>query len=193
VLWAPELGTVLQVGSHKSGVEGQNHVLRPDGHTSLAVTQATVGLLGCKHILLAHVESSINCHSSIRLLRDALMSFSAEPVSVLGIALTQMQNLAVGLVELSEVVVGPPLKPVQVPLGSISSLSRVSCTTQVGVICGLAEDFIPGRKAEGRDAFYKSNRSISRAQDLAWSVFKFCKFFFCNSFKRVLPIISNIF
>ena len=60
VLWAPELDTVLQVGSHKSGVEGQNHVLRPAGHTSFAVTQATVGLLGCKHILLAHVESSIN-------------------------------------------------------------------------------------------------------------------------------------
>ena len=43
VLGAPELDAVLQVGSHESRVEGQNHLPRPAGHTSLDATQDTVG------------------------------------------------------------------------------------------------------------------------------------------------------
>jgi len=35
---------------------------------------------------------------------------------------------------------GPPLKPVQIPLDNISSLWHVNCTTQLGIICKLAED-----------------------------------------------------
>jgi len=41
---------------------------------------------------------------------------------VFGIALTQVQNLALGLVELHKAGLGPPLKPAQVPLVGISSL-----------------------------------------------------------------------
>ena len=48
------------------------------------------------------------------LLRAALEPFSTQPVSVLGIALTQVQDLALGLVEALEVGMGTPLKPVQV-------------------------------------------------------------------------------
>ena len=40
----------------------------------------------------------------------------AQPISVLGIALTHGQDLALGLVELQEVWTGPSLKPVKVPL-----------------------------------------------------------------------------
>lgn len=43
-------------------------------------------------------------------------------VFVLRIALTQVETLAPGLVELHEVSMYPPLKPVQVPLDSIPSL-----------------------------------------------------------------------
>jgi len=43
VLGAPELDAALQVGSHESRVEGQNHLPRPAGHTSLDATQDTVG------------------------------------------------------------------------------------------------------------------------------------------------------
>mgnify|MGYP001857244796 CR=1 FL=1 len=35
---------------------------------------------------------------------------------------------------------GPPLKPVQVPLDSVPSLKHVNCTTQPDVICKLVED-----------------------------------------------------
>jgi len=41
---------------------------------------------------------------------------------VLEIPLTQVQDLALGFVELHVVGTGPPLKPVQVPLDGIPSL-----------------------------------------------------------------------
>ncbi|PKU46776.1 hypothetical protein llap_2935 [Limosa lapponica baueri] len=44
----------------------------------------------------------------VLLLRAALQPFSAQPVFVPGIALTQVQDLALGLVELHEVHMGPP-------------------------------------------------------------------------------------
>ena len=54
-------------------------------------------------------------------LRAALKPFSAQVVSVLGIALTQMQDLALCLDELHEVGMGPPLQPIQVLLDGIPS------------------------------------------------------------------------
>jgi len=47
-----------------------------------------------------------------------------------------MQDLALGVVEPHEVSL---LKLVQVPLDGIPSLRCVNCTTQLGVICKLAE------------------------------------------------------
>ncbi|KAK4810873.1 hypothetical protein QYF61_013281 [Mycteria americana] len=69
----------------------------------------------------------------------ALNPFIPQSVLILGIALTQVQALALGLVELHEVHMGPLLKPVQVPLDGIPSLQRINCTTQLGVISKLAE------------------------------------------------------
>jgi len=100
---------------------GQNHLPQPAGHSSLDATQDTVGLLGCKRTLLAHVESLINQYFQILLLKAALKPFSAQPVSVLRIALTQVQNLALGL-ELHWIGKGSPLKAVQVSLDAPSSL-----------------------------------------------------------------------
>jgi len=78
-----------------------------------------VGLVGCKLILLTHVELLINQHSQVLLSRAALNPFSAQPIFVLGIALSHVQDLALGLVELHDVHKGPPLKPVKVPLDGI--------------------------------------------------------------------------
>ena len=139
VLRAPELNAVLQVRSHQSRVEGQNHLSRPVGHASLDAAQDTVGLLGCEHTLLSHVELLISWHPQVLLLRAALNPFSTQPVFVLGIASTQVQDLALGLVQLHEVRTGPPLKAVQVPLGGIPCLQPVDHTTQLGVVGRLAE------------------------------------------------------
>jgi len=43
-------------GLHKSRVKGHSHVPHPAGHTSLDAAQDTVGFLGYKRTLLAHVE-----------------------------------------------------------------------------------------------------------------------------------------
>ena len=55
--------------------------------------QDMVGLLGCKHTLLAHIESFINQHPQILLLRAALKPFSAQPVSVLGLLSTGLLSV----------------------------------------------------------------------------------------------------
>ncbi|KAK4819146.1 hypothetical protein QYF61_025826 [Mycteria americana] len=103
------------------------------------LAQDTVVFLGYKCTLTAHVELLINQYPQVLLLRAALNPFSAQPVFVLGIAPTHVQDLALGLVELHEVRTGPPLKPVKVPLDGIPSLQHVNCTTQLGVIGKLAE------------------------------------------------------
>ncbi|KAK4824658.1 hypothetical protein QYF61_017031 [Mycteria americana] len=139
VLRAPELDAVLQVGSQQSRVEGQNHLPRPAGHASFDAAQDTVGLLGCKRTLSAHVQLFIHQYPQVLFRRAALDHIIPQPVLKLRIALTQVQDLALGLVEPQEVHTGPLLQLVQVCLDGIPSFYRVNCTTQLGVICKLAE------------------------------------------------------
>ncbi|KAK4830572.1 hypothetical protein QYF61_011750 [Mycteria americana] len=139
MLGAPELNAVLQVGSHESRVQGENHFPQPADHASFDAAQDTVGFLGCKCTLPAHVELLINQQPQVILLTAALNPFSAQPVFVLGTSPTHVPDLALGPVELHEVHMGPPLKPVKVPLDGIPSLQRVNHTTQLGVIGKIAE------------------------------------------------------
>jgi len=69
----------------------------------------------------------------------ALSPFIPQPVLIPGVALTQVKDLALGLVEPHEVQMGPFLKLVQVPLDDIPSFLCVSHTMQLGVICKLTE------------------------------------------------------
>ena len=89
-----------------------------------------VCLLVGKHTLQAHIESFINLLSQMLLLRVALKIFSAQPISVLWITPTQMQDLSLALAELYEVGMGPALKPVQVPLDGVSSFC-ISSTSYI--------------------------------------------------------------
>ena len=50
-----------------------------------------------------------------------------------------MQDLVLGLLEPREVHTSPLLELVQVSLDSLLSLRHINCTTQVGVVCKLAE------------------------------------------------------
>jgi len=139
VLRVPELDAGLQVGSHQSGVEGQNHPPRPTGHAASDAVQDTLGLLGCKRTLPAHVQFSIHQYPQVLLLRAALNPFVSQSILILKTALTQVQDLAHGLVEPYEFHTGPLLELVRVPLDSILSLRCVNYTTQLGVICRFAE------------------------------------------------------
>ncbi|KAK4831204.1 hypothetical protein QYF61_016041 [Mycteria americana] len=131
--------TVLQVRSHQSGVEGQNHLPQPAGHASFDAAQGTVGLLGCERTLPVHVQLFIHQYPHVLLGRAALNPIIPQPVLILEVAPTQVQDPALGLVEPHEVHTGPLLQLVQVLLDSMPSLRRLNRTTQLGVACKLAE------------------------------------------------------
>ena len=82
----------------------------------------------CESTLLSHVHLFIHQYPQVLLGRAALNPFSAQPIFGLGIAPNQMQDLALGFVELHEVCTGPPLEPVKVPLDGIASLQCVNHT-----------------------------------------------------------------
>jgi len=56
-----------------------------------------------------------------------------------GVALTQVHNPRLSLVEPYDFHTGPLLELVQVPLDGIPSIRCVDRTTQLGVICKVAE------------------------------------------------------
>ncbi|KAK4806259.1 LOW QUALITY PROTEIN: hypothetical protein QYF61_013403 [Mycteria americana] len=91
----------------------------------------------CECTLLSRVQPFIHQYPQVLLCRAALDHIIPQPVLELRIAPTQ--DLALGLVELHEVHTGPLLQLVQVPLDDIPSFWCVNCTTQLGVICKLAE------------------------------------------------------
>lgn len=62
MLGTSELCAVLQVGSHKSRVEGENPLPQPAGHAPLDAAQDSTGFLGWEPALTAHGELFNNHH-----------------------------------------------------------------------------------------------------------------------------------
>ncbi|KAK4816767.1 hypothetical protein QYF61_022765 [Mycteria americana] len=138
------IGEVLQPSHHFCGppldLLQQLHVFPVLRAPELdAVLQDTVGFLGCEHTLPAHVQLFIHQYPQVLLCRAALNSFDPQPLLTPGVAPTQVQDLALGLVEHHEVHRGPLLELVHVPVDGILSLEHVNCTTQLGVICKFVE------------------------------------------------------
>ena len=75
-----------------------SHLLHPADHASLGAVQNTVGLRGYQCTLLACVQLFVHQDPRALLNRAALNEFS-QSVLVSGIASTQVQHLALGLVE----------------------------------------------------------------------------------------------
>jgi len=94
MLGAPELDAILQVGSHESRVKGRNPLPRPTGHPSLDAAHDTVGFLGCRCTLLAHVELLIHQYPQVLLLRAALEPLSAQPALIIGLVSDQIKMAA---------------------------------------------------------------------------------------------------
>ena len=129
VLRAPELDAGLQVGSHQSRAERQNHLPQPAGHTSFDVAQDMAGYLGCEHTLWADVQLFIYQYSQSLLGRAALNPFIPHPVLTLGVALTHAQDSALDLAEPHEPCTGLLLGLVWVPLIGILSVRHVDRAT----------------------------------------------------------------
>ncbi|KAK4829890.1 hypothetical protein QYF61_007282 [Mycteria americana] len=62
-----------------------------------------------------------------------------KPVALHGVAVTQVQDPALGLVKPHTIGLGPSIQPVQVPLQSLSPLKQINTPTQLGVLCKLTE------------------------------------------------------
>jgi len=79
-------------------VVGYNCFSCPSGHPSFDAACDTVGLLGFKFTLLVHVQLFIYWDLQVLLGRAALKELSQSAL-ISGIALTQVQHLALSLVE----------------------------------------------------------------------------------------------
>jgi len=71
-----------------------------------------VGFLGCKGTLLAHAQLPIHRYPRVFFNRAGLNPYISQFILVMGVASTQVQDLALGFVEPYEVHLGPLLKPV---------------------------------------------------------------------------------
>ena len=85
-----------------------------------------VGFLGCEDTLLAHVQLAIHQYPQIRFSRAVLNPFIPQFMSIMGVATTKVQDIALSFVRPHEVLLGPLLEPVWVFLDGIPSLRLVS-------------------------------------------------------------------
>ncbi|KAJ7422088.1 hypothetical protein WISP_39760 [Willisornis vidua] len=124
-----------------TSVEQRGKITSLDLLAMLLLMQAknTTGFLGCKHTLLAHVQPLAHQHPQVLLIRAAFDLFVSQPMLILGVGLTQVQHLVLGLIKPHEIFTGPLFKVAQVPLDDVPSFRCVNSTTQLGVICKFAE------------------------------------------------------
>ncbi|KAK4827151.1 hypothetical protein QYF61_015105 [Mycteria americana] len=62
-----------------------------------------------------------------------------KPVALHGVVVTQVQDLALGLVKPHTIDLGPSIQPVQLPLQSLPPLKQINAPAQLVVICKLTE------------------------------------------------------
>ncbi|KAK4810572.1 hypothetical protein QYF61_004535 [Mycteria americana] len=135
----PKLNTVFEVRPHQCQVQGHDHFPSPAGHTIFDTSQDAIGFLGRLGALLAHIQAAVHQHPQVLLCQAAFQSLFPKPVALHGVAVAQVQDLALSLVEPHTVDLGPSIQPVQVPLQTLPTLQQINTPTQLGVICKHAE------------------------------------------------------
>ncbi|KAK4817813.1 hypothetical protein QYF61_027864 [Mycteria americana] len=126
----PKLNTVF---------EGDDHCPTPAGHAISDTSQDAIGFLGHLGTLLAHIQAAVNHHPQVLLCLAAFQPLFPKPVALHGVAVAQLQDLALGLVESHTTGPSPWIQPVQIPLQSLPPLKQINTPTQLGVICKLTE------------------------------------------------------
>ncbi|KAK4829130.1 hypothetical protein QYF61_002209 [Mycteria americana] len=139
VVGGPKLNTVFEVRPHQCRVQGHDHFPSPAGHTIFDTSQDAIGFLGRLGTLLAHIQPAVNQHPQVLLCQAAFQPLFPKPVALHGVAVAQVQDLALGLVEPHTIGLGPWIQPVQVPLQSLPTLKQINTPTQLGVVCKLTE------------------------------------------------------
>ncbi|KAK4832178.1 hypothetical protein QYF61_020958 [Mycteria americana] len=139
VVGGPELNTAFKVQPHQCRIQGDDHFPSPAGHTIPDTSQDAIGLLGHLGTLLAHIQPAVDQHSQVLLCWAAFQPLSPKPVALHGAAVTQVQDLALSLVEPHTTGLSPSIQPVQVPLQSLPTLKQINTPAQLGIVCKLAE------------------------------------------------------
>ncbi|KAK4830266.1 hypothetical protein QYF61_009359 [Mycteria americana] len=139
VVGGPKLNTVFEVRPHQCRVQGHNHFPSPAGHAIFDTGQDAIGFLGRLGTLLAHIQAAVNQHPQVLLCQAAFQPLFPKPVALHGVAVAQVQDLALGLVKPHTIHPSPSIQPVQVPLQSLPTLKQINTPTQLGVICKLTE------------------------------------------------------
>ncbi|KAK4815221.1 hypothetical protein QYF61_022868 [Mycteria americana] len=135
----PTLNTAFEVRPHQCQVQGHDHCPSPAGHAIPDTSQDAVGCLGHLGTLLAHIQAAVNQHPQVLFRWAAFQPLFPKPVALHGVAVTQVQDLALGLVGSHTIDLGPSIQPVQVPLQSLPTLQQINTPAQLGVICKLTE------------------------------------------------------
>ncbi|KAK4829016.1 hypothetical protein QYF61_001791, partial [Mycteria americana] len=142
VVRGPKLNTAFEVRPHQCRVQGHDHFPSPAGHTIPDTSQDAVGFLGHLDTLLAHVQLAVHQHPQV---------LFPKPVALHGVAVAQLRDPTLGLVEPHTIDLGPSIQPVQVPLQSLPTLQQINTPTQLGVICNLLRlSHNPGLHSKGR-------------------------------------------
>ncbi|KAK4827050.1 hypothetical protein QYF61_013234 [Mycteria americana] len=98
-----------------------------------------IGFLGHLGTLLAHIQPAVNQHPQVLLCLAAFPPLFPKPLALHGVAVAQVQDLALGLVKPHTIGLSPWIQPVQVPLQSLPTLKQINTPTQLGVICKFTE------------------------------------------------------
>ncbi|KAK4823336.1 hypothetical protein QYF61_001613 [Mycteria americana] len=139
VVRGPKLNTGFEVRPHQCQVQGHDHFPSPAGHTVSDTSQEAIGFLGHLGTLLAHIQPALDQHPQVPFLWATFQPLCPKPVALHGVVVTQVQDLALGLVEPHTIGLGPSIQPVQVPLQSLPPLKQINTPAQLGVICKLTE------------------------------------------------------
>ncbi|KAK4808595.1 hypothetical protein QYF61_009898 [Mycteria americana] len=119
VVGGPKLNTVFEVRPHQCRVQWHDHFPSPAGHTIFDTSQDVIGFLGRLGTLLAHIQAAVNKHPQVLLCQAAFQPLFPKPVALHGVAVAQVQDLALRLVKPHTIDLGPWIQPVQVPLQSL--------------------------------------------------------------------------
>ncbi|KAK4812871.1 hypothetical protein QYF61_024168, partial [Mycteria americana] len=109
----PTLNTAFEVRPHQCRVQGHNHCPTPAGHAISDTSQDAVVLLGHLGTLPAHIQAAVNQHPQVLLCQAAFQPLFPKPVALHGVAVAQVQDLALGLVEPHTTGLGPSIQPAQ--------------------------------------------------------------------------------
>ena len=104
------------MSSYKDRTEGNNHHPLLTGHFSSDAGQYSVGLPGCKHILLAYIQLFVHHDPQVLLCRGALNELFSQSLLISVTTPIQVLHPTLGLAGPYSVHMQPLFKPVHVPL-----------------------------------------------------------------------------